>query len=371
MKRLTTHMETVLPGRNYGLDVMRACAAFMVVITHSAHLFEQWIPKVHRIAFFTLNALELFFTLSGFLIGRILIRQFKERNDMTISNMMSFWKRRWIRTIPVYWLAILINLPIAIWVTKIISPSIPWKHFVFIQGLSQGNYWFFPVSYSLAIEEWFYLLIPLGFFVLFPMFQKGKNLLSLTVVCLIPIVLLIVSRSFAYEEYAYSWDSMWRKATIARMDACAYGVLFAIGFHLWKDWFVKRKYTLLIAGFLVYLSSQLIKYRFPDSYFTFVLYFTFIPSSFALMIPYFFDLKVPDRKSILVGVTAISVASYAVYLFHLSPLNDFAAMFKGNVSFIGMCGIFTVYMIATALISWWWYRYVETPIVQLRETKKK
>lgn len=361
------YIEKLLPGRNYGLDAMRASAILMVVIGHCYHFFEPWFPKIHRFAFITGNGVELFFSLSGFLIGGILIRQFETRGDLTARNLFSFWKRRWIRTIPVYWLAILINLPIAIWATKLVNLHFPWKHFLFIHTWSNGSHWFFPASYSLSIEEWFYFLVPIAFLITGWIFIGRANRFALLIVCLVTAMALYYLRTVFWNSYPIQWDAMWRKATIARLDACVYGVLMALAFHKWKELLLKGRIVLMVAGLAMYFVTQYCKYLLPDSYATFVLYFSLIPTSFALMIPFFYGMRIPKRKNILVTITAISVTSYAVYLFHLSPFNEIAALFKEGASLIVVCGIVAMYLVVTATWSWLWYRYVETPIVKLRD----
>ena len=56
----------------------------------------------------------MFFVLSGFLIGGILIRAL-ERDGATMATLLHFWIRRWFRTLPNYFLILLLLSAISCW----------------------------------------------------------------------------------------------------------------------------------------------------------------------------------------------------------------------------------------------------------------
>src|SRR5450432_1247018 len=88
-------------SRVYGLDIMRAFAIIPVVMGHGGFILNKaetnfpWIPLI--------DGVELFFVLSGFLIGSILLKIFNEP-DFKFESVMNFFKRRWLRTLPNYYL---------------------------------------------------------------------------------------------------------------------------------------------------------------------------------------------------------------------------------------------------------------------------
>ena len=82
--------------RNFGLDLCRAIAIIMVIISHIRGYFSRYF----YVDFLGINgffAVELFFVLSGFLIGKIIIK------DLVVSenkDLKKFYLRRWFRTLP-------------------------------------------------------------------------------------------------------------------------------------------------------------------------------------------------------------------------------------------------------------------------------
>src|ERR1700742_3796245 len=85
--------------RNYGLDILRAFAILFVLNVHSANCFKPDSRALRVLTFFNLDGVMLFFVLSGFLIGGILIRQF-EKERASAKMLFTFWIRRWFRTLP-------------------------------------------------------------------------------------------------------------------------------------------------------------------------------------------------------------------------------------------------------------------------------
>ena len=136
--------------RHIGLDLARSIAIILVLFSHSRFLTDS--PESYL--FLTVGAkfgVELFFVLSGFLIGTVLLRQFEI--GLNTKLLSRFWLRRWFRTLPAYF-----ALLVFIW---IFLAEVDYLYFFFLQDLVGGNWDLVPVSWSLVIEEWFYLVFPL------------------------------------------------------------------------------------------------------------------------------------------------------------------------------------------------------------------
>src|SRR5476651_850750 len=90
---------SIPPNRIYGLDIMRASAILLVLLAHSRrYLPASWLSYYDPI---NLDGVSIFFVLSGFLIGGILIKTV-ENKEIKFNYLFTFLKKRWLRTIPPY-----------------------------------------------------------------------------------------------------------------------------------------------------------------------------------------------------------------------------------------------------------------------------
>ncbi len=135
------------------LDGLRAVAVFLVIFYHFG--FER-VPGAHGVM--------IFFVLSGFLITWLLLKE--NERDGNIS-LRGFYRRRILRIFPafyVYWILLVALLLVT--GRKVLWPHV-WSAFLYV-----SNYYIaingdpnngFSHTWSLAIEEQFYLLWPFVF----------------------------------------------------------------------------------------------------------------------------------------------------------------------------------------------------------------
>ena len=118
--------------RIFGLDLLRAVAIGLVLVCHLGPFFVApfiagWFAQICNLA----NVgVDLFFVLSGFLIGGILLREIE--CGMTLRGMLRFWSRRWWRTLPNYYLFLALNMA-ACWFLGHAADA-P-RYLAFMQGL--------------------------------------------------------------------------------------------------------------------------------------------------------------------------------------------------------------------------------------------
>jgi peptidoglycan/LPS O-acetylase OafA/YrhL len=131
--------------RSNRLDMVRGIAIFMVV---AFHYFPNQVTNIGW------TGVNLFFVLSGFLIGGILID-----NRASDTYYVTFYGRRCFRIIPLYALNVLLF-------AAIVGLDQPfWRYAFFLQNftwISEGRVslgWMSP-TWSLAAEEQFYLILP-------------------------------------------------------------------------------------------------------------------------------------------------------------------------------------------------------------------
>lgn len=145
------------------LDGIRGVAIGLVLLYHFAVVPAVTVPGsfwayLQAAGRLTWSGVDLFFVLSGFLIGGILIDA-RDSEDY----YRTFYRRRFFRIVPLY-IAVLAFIYIFAISTEHEAQPLPWwPHLLFLQNFwmaATGALGFFGVSWSLAIEEQFYLTLP-------------------------------------------------------------------------------------------------------------------------------------------------------------------------------------------------------------------
>ncbi|MCX6248861.1 MAG: acyltransferase [Bacteroidetes bacterium] len=359
-------------SRVFGLDIMRALAIIFVVLEHGLMLDKvnttfPWIKLI--------SGVELFFVLSGFLIGGMLIRIFEKSESFGLRTMGNFWIRRWFRTLPNYYLVLLINIFIVYFgIIHEDFSQFNWKFFFFLQNFSGPFAGFFWESWSLSIEEWFYLIFPLLLWLMFLLMKafrvqkKHMFLAAILVLLFVPLLLRIfIAGRFMVNEY--NLGAMIQKVVIYRLDSIALGILAAY-IHRWHPAFWHRVRN---ASFIVGLvACYIILYLHwpPNLYFTKV--FRIFLESFCcfLMLPKFESIR-KGPKVLVRFFTHISLISYSMYLLNLAviaevinanfpPHNDFSAW-----------ALYCIYWGLVLIFSTLLYKYYEKPVMDLRDRFRK
>ena len=148
--------------RIYGLDLLRASAIVFVMISHG-DIYSHHILDERYCRYLMWDGVGLFFVLSGFLIGSILINTVLLA-EFSFKTLVQFWLQRWFRTLPLYYLVLTV-LVLLYFISHHILPPNVLAYYTFSQCFAWPHPLFFGEAWSLAVEEWFYILFPLGVFV--------------------------------------------------------------------------------------------------------------------------------------------------------------------------------------------------------------
>jgi peptidoglycan/LPS O-acetylase OafA/YrhL len=156
------------------LDGLRGLAILLVLIWHFGYDANfagghRWLHRLMDASWLTWSGVDLFFVLSGFLIGGILLDARGSPN-----YFKAFYVRRIFRIIPIYaaivgifYLCLIASLPSrhagSEW---LFGPTVPWyayatftQNFRYAVGEPNLAYWL-GATWSLAVEEQFYLVLP-------------------------------------------------------------------------------------------------------------------------------------------------------------------------------------------------------------------
>ncbi len=340
--------------RNAGLDLVRAIAVLLVMVSHWANSVGGWYGVAAPQFVFDAGevGVDLFFGLSGFLIGRILL-DLVERGP-TWRGLGIFLVRRWMRTLPLYylWLAVLV----AVW------PPTAGHHVVRRMVLLLQNFawpmpphYFFAVSWSLAIEEWFYLGFGTALAVAAMCFGRRALWLVLTVFIAGPLALRMLVPSY------HDWSNGLWHSVIFNIDAVAYGVVLA---GIWRraGGVLRHSVPALLLGLVLIAgawSDLLVPGRLlPEM------------NNTAMVVGGVFCLPAAMRLRVIPSwpgwlVARISAQSYALYLTHETVLVDMAQSlyFRHLVArAVAVC----IALVLPFVLAWLSGRFIETPILARR-----
>lgn len=369
-------MQIDYSKRIFGLDLMRAVAIMMVVFSHLFWILPNLngvLPDLMSVT--GVMGVDIFFVLSGFLIGRILYRSYTS-DGFNFGNVFYFWIRRWFRTLPNYYLILLIN----IWIVFTIWDQLPenlWRYFFFLHNFSTEMPWFFAESWSLSVEEYAYIIGPLFLYLsLFIKTNISKSRLFFMVTLLILALFLVSKLVYNAQESIRDmrhWNVNVKGMVIYRVDAIYYGVLAAyISLVKPKPWqrfryvaFILSMLIILCLNFLVPINHIFIA---THPMFWNVWYFIITSVGVLLAMPLLSTME-SAPKFILKPITYISILSYAIYLLHYSIVMQLMKYYIPSEELAGL-DIFVyivVYFSITMLLSYLLYNFYEKPMMDIRD----
>ena len=366
----------------------------MVVIAHSSEYLLRLInaryignaahwffDQVHYS--FGLLGVELFFVLSGFLIGNILIKTFIN-SPFSFSDVRNFWVRRWFRTLPLYWLVLTANIILYAIIHHEVPAAYKFSYYFFLQNLWYPHPpYFFGESWSLSVEEWFYITLPVAMYLsalIFHPSDKKKFLLRVFVAYLAVFLLTRFFNAF-HPINGPDQDTGIRKVVVFRLDAVMYGVLIAY-FNNYSSHILNRlKNYLFLIGisgtiFIFYLltntsvnitASSSPAIRFSSDAFLYL----FIPLFFSLCLPYAYNIKTLKNKYAAAFFGHISKISYSMYLVHYTLIFITYFCYMKSVSMHAAAAYYVLYWVIVITLSSILYKYFESPIMRLRDKFSK
>lgn len=229
------------------LDGIRGIAIVTVCLAHYG------VPILQRGGF----GVDVFFTLSGFLITSILLGEYGRSGDISFRN---FYIRRLLRLFPALFCLLIVYGTLVTLFGKNLSRHYGDIALVFFYvanwagaaGLNRpgelGHTW------SLSVEEQFYLLWPV---ILYLLIKKwgGKGLLaaSLTLTLLSMSETFLMARSVPWWRLYYGFDT--------RAFTLLFGCCLAITFHFWKERIALSKPLEMVLPLLSFGGIALFMFR--------------------------------------------------------------------------------------------------------------
>lgn len=363
--------------RVFGLDIMRAMAILFVLFGHTVFLLPFSDSNRFLIfQFFGFFGVEIFFVLSGYLVGKILLRNLNE-GPVNFKTIRHFWIRRWFRTLPGYYLAFLLTAIVYCFSHKQFVFAEPYNllYLVFLQNFVSPHPNFFPLAWSLSMEEWFYLLLPLWFIFFYWLFRKKKGYQLASIISFLLVIVAI--RVIVVYVGNPEWDNQIKRIVVLRLDALTTGVLAGFVHLYFKDYW--SRYTklflftgvILLAATSIYFCLKRMDVDMPGNFFWKTFYFNVVSFAIAFTLPWLTSNRIRPGRFFSKAITHISLVSYSLYLTHIlvmfvviTLLNKITVNGLYTLKFIS-CWFFCI--LGASIL----YRAFELPMTNLREKFKK
>ncbi len=351
-------------GEYPGIDALRALAVSAVVLFHF-----QWLP-------FGWIGVDLFFVISGFLIGGIII----DKAGIGQFSMIDFYRNRALRILPVYYAIIALcyffkrdssgldavalrSIATAAAFLQTAGPYFFPNQFVLNHAYIPGGSW------SLAVEEIFYIFAPILLLFLLGALSKLLDVAR----ALFIIALAAIPVRFYMTKNFMPDDPNWHFASFlqfhSRYDELLSGVICALLVRSVVD--LKRlshgfvvAVVVLIAIFLAFLSSHPIYLRQPAMLTRDTVWLpTLLGAAGAASVLGFYWRPVKSRV-----IIALARLSYPLYLMHIlvaevvmRPSRTLEIALKS----MGPDAVNFLIVVASVVLSWLLSLTVEYPFIRI------
>lgn len=355
------------------LDFLRGLAIILVLFRHQ-RLFDftstmGWI------------GVDLFFVLSGFLVSGLLFREYLKFGNIKPGL---FLIRRGFKIYPIYYLFYIFHLS-----QKIIKRQFELKGFLsdmfFVQNYTWNWGYAFAPSWSLAIEEHFYIVFSmLLFFGLSYDWIKLHNKASWPAISRLECFLIAgmvgatalrVQANIEFPNRLACNTSM----THLRIDSLLAGVMVGYWYYFRKEWFVRffstYKKPLLLLAFALLSFTPFVER--DTSFFVKTYGYVLLYVAFAIILSWFLVEKQIDSlldrylsKPIVDGISKIGLASYSIYYIHAFVNNTYnmVEVFVLHYSFPQLF-TFVVTNVMSIFIGIWMTQHVEKYFLAIRDRR--
>lgn len=394
------------------LDGLRVVATFYVILYHGFHLaqvffkenevgkfveylntFPTWLNWV----WYGDRGVDIFFVLSGFLIGGLL---FSEHTKKAKINIPSFYWRRALRLMPLY----LFLIVVFYFIGDGSGTDYIWANILYINNYLPAENVFIDWSWSLAVEQQFYWVFPLLLtLVFFKTRHKLAVLLGLLIlsffirwgIILADESLVTVSNSANMFHLIPGFNSNLGEKLYtnlySRYGALVLGVIGAYLNHYNAELltsFFKTKFSDLVAiitlvFMILWASLPVYKPLFEPSKQLLTAYFVFDRNIFSLAILYLTlallyptTLRKPLAKLLSLKIFhPLAQLSYSLYLFHplfLLPAGILMASVLPTSQMLYLGLVLTV-ILGTAICAFlcvFTYLFIERPFMNMRNLKR-
>jgi peptidoglycan/LPS O-acetylase OafA/YrhL len=350
-------------SRLAGLDTLRALAIALVLMSHYNSFVSKG-PTFGLLGDIGWAGVDLFFVLSGYLIGNQLLAPAARGESL---DLKTFFARRLLRTLPNYYavLAVYLLLPDSPIAGKSMAPA--WQFLTFTQNFGMNYGETFTHSWSLCIEEQFYLVLPLAVLALVGT-RRSPRLLWCALFAAIGAGMM--ARGMAFMDGKNFFAASVYYSSFCRFDELLPGVAVAMlkNFHPAALARILRYGNALLVAGVAMAAGVLcgVMNDAPVGFFGSAFGTSLVAISFGLLTCAALSPSSLLNRLRIPGAASLALWSYAVYLVH-KPV--FMAL-RPELLRLGIdpgAPLTIVAVMAAGILGGWvLYRLVETPFMRLR-----
>jgi peptidoglycan/LPS O-acetylase OafA/YrhL len=370
---INTHPEK----RYFGFDIVRAFSVLLVMHMHFLQITAGIIGLDYQKIPFP-DPVDMFFVCSGFLIGYHHLKDIHKLDKITSKYTFTFLVKRWVRTLPSYYLVLTVLVFLTILATR--KLEIPFGNYLFTHNLFNYHIKFYSETWTIAIEEWFYFSFSILFYLVTAVLGLSKKRSFIFIVffyILFSNFLKIYYYFNVYPDHSFVQYVKFKEIIVLRMDTIAIGLLAAYVCYFYQDFWHNNRYRFLVVGLIIYIGNMAYYWLTANKYienewttfYFFTFYYLISPFGFMLFLP---CLKTIKFKNNFVNhfILFTSNISYSMFLLHGTFFVLVIVLFR-IIGFNAAKHIFISYILWITfayMLAYYFYKKFELPVMNTRST---
>lgn len=352
--------------RLIGLDLLRLLAVLGVIGHHMELPDKDW----NTLAGWFMKTwiadgglgVDLFFVLSGFLVSGLLFAEYKKYGEFSVKR---FYIRRAWRIYPAFYTLIVFSyLAYFMGFSWKIRDRQIFSELFFLQNYQQA---FWNHTWTLALEEHFYLLLPLLLLALVwrnrgaaDPFKALPRLVAASSCLFLVVRIVNYAVRTEYSWYTHAWPSH------LRMDSLFFGVGIAYWYHFHHESFQRVlrpwRYPLIALGVALF-SSRLWAPSLMKPWYYHTLGFTQFYLAAAALLVGVLMCRIPEN-ALTRRMAAVGAQSYSIYLWHMALMYWVIPHLHDTLSWGARQ---TLFLIGSLVIGLVMAKVLELPLLALRD----
>jgi peptidoglycan/LPS O-acetylase OafA/YrhL len=355
LERIT--LDLPMGRRSQLLDLLRTIAVVLVLGRHLPLRFrvDQITNTWHLCGWV---GVDLFFVLSGFLVSGLLFREYKTRGTFSVGRFLT---RRGLKIYPAFYVFLVLSVGLLFATGQVV-----WKRAVVIEALFLQSYAeqlgggrINGHTWSLAVEEHFYILLPL---LLLALLRFGKTPDPFRLIPAIAIAVAAACLAMRCLNIGSTFDDDTHHfPTHLRIDSLMCGVALSYLFHF-RPAFVafatRLRWPILLAGIAIMSLAGI--YDVTTPWLWTAGYLVFAIGSACLVT---WAATGQTNSHTLRAIAWVGAYSYSIYLWHIHVLEWVAPYFSVSYPWLFIAAYVASCLAFGVLMS----KLVEYPVLHLRD----